>query len=204
MGRITNVRATPGGSVRLDLPREGGGWRVTHLRPEVKSRLAELYGLAEWGAWRGFVAALTCCPFWLLIAWAGLRPAAAVTGWITAVGAVMAVLGLGMLLTDAYELFGGILYVLTAVVISPLLLFPAFQRSLEYTIETDAGPPIWVPANGVTGAWLETRGNAVAVTFTFHNGGTVTYEAAGRPGTKLHRGFNRLLGHPLARHPQAL
>ncbi|MEV4639930.1 hypothetical protein AB0J80_21540 [Actinoplanes sp. NPDC049548] len=193
MGHIWDVQATPGGSVRLVLHRDGT-WRVIHRRPEVKSRLGELYGLASWGGWGGFVTALLFGPLWLLFSWAGVEPAATVTGVIAAVGAGMAALGVGMAVSDIYELFGGVLYLITIVLISPFLLIPAFRRSLEYTVQKDVGAPIPVSANSVAGAWLATRGDTVAVTLSFHHGTTVTYEAAGRSGTKLLKGFSRLLG----------
>jgi hypothetical protein len=58
MAVIRNVWAVPGGTVWLEFVPDG--FRVTHLRPVVKNRLADTEGVALCGAAGGLVTAVVC------------------------------------------------------------------------------------------------------------------------------------------------
>jgi hypothetical protein len=67
---VKNVQAEPGGQVWLEFV--AGGYRVTHIRTVVSTRLGEV----GWVAPRGFVASLVLAPFLGVSGWL-----AALAGW---------------------------------------------------------------------------------------------------------------------------
>jgi hypothetical protein len=179
--------------VWLDFARDG--FRVTHLRPVLKNRLADPEGVALLGAIGGLVAAVVCWPATLMMLCLGLRTAVYVLAAIAVVGTVMALVGWIVIHDD---ILVWPLYVVTVVVISPLLLIPGFRKAMEYTALEPGGPPVWVPATRVPLGHVATVGRTTTVTLTFDNGGTVEYQASGRHAARMYRSFNRLFGPRLA------
>jgi hypothetical protein len=127
----------------------------------------------------------------------GLRTAVYVLAAIAAVGTLMALVGWIVIQDD---IFVWPLYVVTVVLISPLLLIPGFRKAMEYTTVEPGGPPMWAPATRVPRGYLTARGRTSTVTLTFDNGSTVEYQASGRHANRMRRGFSRLFGPRLATH----
>jgi hypothetical protein len=100
---VKNVQAEPGGQVWLEFV--AGGYRVTHIRTVVSTRLGEV----GWVAPRGFVTSLVLAPFLGVAGWL-----ATLAGWDAVkvvcllLGAWALVVGLSVWLREGFSgLLGG-------------------------------------------------------------------------------------------------